>query len=220
MKTDKQIPQDVLDEHKWDPAVNAAQVVVTAKDGAATLSGMVETDGCKWAAERATLRVAGIQEIAVELEVELARASERKDDDIALAAETALNWNEFIPTDRIKIMVEKAWLILSGEVDWSYQRHWAADAVAHLLGATDVTNDITLEQRVIPTGINSNIEAVVKLMAAAGIDALSVNVDVNGGQVTMKASPIHSWTERGMINHAVWSGPGVTKVVDRTDVTC
>jgi osmotically-inducible protein OsmY len=53
VKTDKQIQQDVLYELKWDPAVNAAQIGVIARGGAVTLSGMVDTYGPKWAAERA-----------------------------------------------------------------------------------------------------------------------------------------------------------------------
>lgn len=57
MKTDKQIQRDVRDELKWDPAVNAAQIGGTTKDGAATLSAMVDTYGSKSAAERA-VRVA------------------------------------------------------------------------------------------------------------------------------------------------------------------
>ncbi len=216
MKTDKQIQQDVLDELRWDPVVNAAQIGVTAKEGAVTLSGTVDTYGSKWAAERAALRVAGVKELAVELAVKLTGFSERKDDDIARAAETALSWNEFVPTDKIKIMVEKGWLTLSGEVDWAYQRQWATDSVAHLRGVTGVTNDITIRQRVVARDIKSDIEAALKRVAHS--DAQAMSVDVNGGQVTVKG-PLHSWAEHDTITHAVWSAPGVTNVIDRTYVT-
>src|SRR6185312_3975521 len=66
MKTDKQIQQDVLDELKWDPAVNAAEIGVTVKDGAVTLSGAVDSYGSTWAAERAAHRVVGVIELAAQ----------------------------------------------------------------------------------------------------------------------------------------------------------
>jgi len=42
MKSDMQLQTDVLDELKWDPAVNAAQIRVEVKDGLVTLAGRVE----------------------------------------------------------------------------------------------------------------------------------------------------------------------------------
>jgi osmotically-inducible protein OsmY len=216
MKTDQQTQQDVLDELRWDPAVNAAQIGVTVKEGAVTLTGEVDSYASKWAAEQAALRVAGVKDLAVELEVQLSGVSERKDDDIARAAESALKWNEFVPSDKIKIMVEKGWLTLSGEVDWGYQRQWATDCVSNLRGVTGVTNNIVLKQRAVPNDIKANIEAALRRVARS--DAQTMSVDVNGGQVTVEG-PVHSWAERDTITHAVWSAPGVTKVVDHTYVT-
>jgi osmotically-inducible protein OsmY len=144
MKTDKQTQQDVLDELRWDPAVNSAAIGVTVQDGVVTLSGVVESYSSKRAAEQAALRVVGVQELAIELDVQLSGIGEKKDEDIARAAESALTWSEFVPSDRIKIMVEKGWLTLSGEVDWGYQRQWATDCVSNLRGVTGVTNNIAL----------------------------------------------------------------------------
>jgi osmotically-inducible protein OsmY len=216
MKTDKQTQQDVLDELRWDPAVNSAAIGVTVEDGVVTLSGVVESYSSKRAAEQAALRVVGVQELAVELDVKLSGISERKDEDIARAAEYALTWSEFVPSDRIKIMVEKGWLTLSGEVDWGYQRQWATDCVSNLRGVKGVTNNIALKQRAVPSDIKTNIEAALRRVAHS--DAQAMSVDVKGGQVTVRG-PVHSWAERDTITHAVWSAPGVTKVVDDTYVT-
>ena len=43
MKSDMQLQRDVLDELKWDPAVNAAQIRVEVKDGLVTLAGVWNT---------------------------------------------------------------------------------------------------------------------------------------------------------------------------------
>lgn len=57
MKTDGQLQQDVMEELKWEPAVEASTIGVEAKDGVVTLAGHVETYAQKWAAERAAQRV-------------------------------------------------------------------------------------------------------------------------------------------------------------------
>src|SRR5664279_283594 len=45
MKSDLQLEQDVLEELKWEPSVNAADVGVEVKDGIVTLAGHVSRPG-------------------------------------------------------------------------------------------------------------------------------------------------------------------------------
>ena len=73
MKSDMELQRDVLDELKWDPAVNAAQIRVEVKDGLVTLAGRVESFADKSAAEWATKRVSGVKALAVEIRVEPTR---------------------------------------------------------------------------------------------------------------------------------------------------
>ena len=79
MKSDMQLQRDVLDELKWDPAVNAAQVRVEVKEGLVTLAGCVESFAEKWAAEGAAKRVAGVKALADEIRVEPTRFRELAD---------------------------------------------------------------------------------------------------------------------------------------------
>ena len=51
MKTDIQIQKDVMEELKWDPSLNAAEIGVTVKNGIVTLSGQVNSYAKKMAAE-------------------------------------------------------------------------------------------------------------------------------------------------------------------------
>jgi osmotically-inducible protein OsmY len=117
MKTDREIQLDVLDELRWEPSVNATEIGVTVKDGVVTLEGTVDRFLEKWAAEKAAKRVPSVKGLAVEMEVNLPGFSERTDADIARAAETALDWDITVPSDRIKVTVEKDFLTLEGEVD-------------------------------------------------------------------------------------------------------
>jgi len=60
MKTDAQLQQDVIDELKWDPSVNAA-LGVDVKAGVVTLTGYVDSFHKKWAAEHAAAHaIAGV----------------------------------------------------------------------------------------------------------------------------------------------------------------
>ena len=71
MKSDRDLPKDVLDELMWEPGVTATAIGVTVKDGVVTLEGRVDCFVEKWAAERAVKRLSGVKALDVELEVKL-----------------------------------------------------------------------------------------------------------------------------------------------------
>ena len=127
MKTDAQVQQDVIAELKWEPSINAAQIGVEVKDGIVTLAGHVSSYAEKWDAERAAQRVSGVKALAVEMDVKLPGSSKRNDADIARSAKDVLQWTTYLPKDRVKVMVEKGWITLSGDVDWEYQRRAAVE---------------------------------------------------------------------------------------------
>ena len=54
MKTDSEIRQDVIDQLKYEPMLNAAEIGVAVKNGIVTLSGIVDSYFKKIAAEMAT----------------------------------------------------------------------------------------------------------------------------------------------------------------------
>src|SRR5687768_12943207 len=61
----------VVRQLDWDPAVDAAGIGVTAKKGAVTLTGYIDTYAGKLAAERAAKQVRGVRAVANDLEVRL-----------------------------------------------------------------------------------------------------------------------------------------------------
>src|SRR5512139_3424696 len=104
MKTDAELQQNVMDELKWEPTIHAAEIGVAVKDGVVTLSGSVDSYGKKWAADRAAKRVFGVKEVMEEIKVTLAGSYNRADKDIAEAAAKVLDWNLWIPSNRVKVM--------------------------------------------------------------------------------------------------------------------
>ena len=85
MKTDLQLHKDVIEELRWDPQINDAEIGVSVKGGVVTLSGTVESFGQKSAAERAVERVAGVRAVAEELHVRPTTEHQRDDSEIAHA---------------------------------------------------------------------------------------------------------------------------------------
>jgi osmotically-inducible protein OsmY len=215
MKSDSQIKNDVLAELEWDPMVNPTDVGVIVKDGVVTLTGHLASFAEKYAAERAVQRVNGVRAMAVELTVKLPALHERTDADIAIAAERAIEWNTFVPRDKVRPMVENGWITLNGEVEWEYQRRAAESAVRNLLGVTGVTSLVTVKPRVSAADIEKKIHDA--LARQADRESKHIEISVAGAQVTLQGS-VHSWAERAAAQGAAWSAPGVSSVINHLRV--
>src|SRR5687768_14363642 len=113
MRSDSQLRADILEELKWEPSINDAEVVVGVKDGVVTLTGYVDSYAEKYAAERAAERVSGVRAVAADLQVKVPSPYQRSDTDIAHAAVSALDWSIEVPKG-IKAKVEKGWITLEG----------------------------------------------------------------------------------------------------------
>ena len=216
MKTDLQLHRDVVEELRWDPQINEAEIGVSVKGGVVTLSGTVETFAQKSAAERAVERVAGVRAVVEELHVRPTTEHQHGDTDIAHAAVNALSRNIEIPAKKITVKVEGGWITLTGVVDWNYQRLAAEFAVRYLAGVKGLLNLIEVKPAISPAEVKSKIEAALKRNAE--LDAERIIVDTADGKVTLKGN-VRSWTERMDAENAAWAAPGVRQVDDRLLVT-
>ena len=214
MKTDSELQQDVMAQLKWEPTIRAAEIGVGVKNGAVTLTGVVDSYAKKWAAERAARRVSGVKAVGEDIKVSLPGSYKRTDEDIARSAKNAIDWNVSVPRDRVKVMVQNSWITLSGDVDWYYQKEEAADVVRHLTGVLGVTNSITIKPPV-PTvkafEVKNDIEEALRRNARLRLDAEKIQVEISGSKVILRGS-VGSWADYDEAGYAAYCAPGVSEV--------
>jgi osmotically-inducible protein OsmY len=154
--------------------------------------------------------------VAQELKIRLPQSYERNDADIAEAAVNALEWNMKVPDDRIKVEVQDGMVILTGEVDWEYQRAAAHDAVCCLIGIKGVTDEINIKPSMSPVNVKSKIKSAFQRHSV--LDAKNIIVESDGSKVILNGT-VHSWIEKQEADSAAWSAPGVSNVENNLVVT-
>jgi osmotically-inducible protein OsmY len=215
MNNDMLIQKDVMDEIKWEPALNASEIGVTVKNGIVTLSGQVDSFYKKTAAENAAKKVVGVKAVAEDIQVGISPSFKKTDTEIAEAVLNALKWHAAVQEEKIKIKVEDGIVRLEGEVEWEFERSTAKSAIEYLSGIRSVINSITLKPKLTAADIQQKINAA--FIRSATIDAGKVAAEVSGGNVTLRGT-VRSLAEKNDAETAAWNAPGVSNVDSRIEI--
>ncbi len=209
MKGNEVLQIAVQDAIKWEPLLGGAPIVVTAKDGIVTLSGMVDSYAKKQQAENAAKMVAGVKAVVENIEINFSGRPERGDTEIASEVLNAFKWNAQFPHNKVTVTVEHGWVTLKGELTWNYQRETAVKLVSGLLGVKGITNNIVLkaasavevEQKEIENALGRNWS----------IDDKRIKVKVSGSNVALHGK-VHSFYQKDEAGRIAWKAPGVCSV--------
>jgi len=211
-RSDPEIQQRVLSELKWDTRVEDTDVGVEVDAGIVTLTGTVSSWAKKVAAHEAAHRVAGVLDVANSITVKVPGI--RTDTEIASAVRHALEWDVFVPDERIRSTVSRGWVTLEGDVDFWNQREDAERAVRNLSGVCAVSNKIEVKPSTvlpIPYDVRRSIEEALERQAEH--EARRIDLQVHDGRVAVSGT-VHSWAEKRAVIGAAKGTPGVRNVED------
>jgi osmotically-inducible protein OsmY len=216
-KSDMDIEQEVIRALERDTRVAATEVGVQVSNGVVTLTGLIDSWAKRVAAEQAAHRVAGVLDVANDLEVRLTGDAERSDTEIARAVRRALEWDVLIPDDDIRSTISKGVVTLEGRVELWSERYDAERAVERLAGVKGVVNRIEVSPSVKVNAVDVDLAIQSALERHADRQARNIEVQANDGVVEV-TGVVHTWSERDAVLGAVRQARGVRSVVDRLSV--
>ena len=136
---DLRVRDAVIQELDWDSRFDAAAIGVSARNGAVTLTGWIDSYANKLAAERAAKRVRGVRAVANDIQVTLDH--ERADPDIAADIVRELTLRPTV-IPNVQATVHDGHVTLTGSVRTLFQRAVAEKAVHRVHGVRNVVNRV------------------------------------------------------------------------------
>jgi osmotically-inducible protein OsmY len=216
VKSDRQIQQEVLRELRWDSRVDETEVGVEVDKGVVTLTGTVYSYAKKLAAREAAHRVVGVLDVADDIQVKSPGGRDRTDTEIAQAVRTTLEWDAFVPDQKIRSTVTEGFVTLEGEVATLREKEDAEGAVRNLAGVKGVRNRLFVAAvQADPVKLRESIEEALERRAEREADRIRVRVE--DGTVVLEGR-VRTWPEKQAILGAVSHAPGVRDVRDKLTV--
>src|SRR5947209_2331150 len=145
MEVDSKLYATIMEKLEFEPSLGSSNITVSIRGNIVVLGGVVKTFAEKYIAENAIKSIATVKAVADEIKVDTSLGRERSDVDIAESIINALKWNVMVPAGRIKVVVEKGHVTLSGEVEWQYQKHHAWLTTSNIWGVKSVANNIIVK---------------------------------------------------------------------------
>jgi osmotically-inducible protein OsmY len=218
-KSDTQIKQDIEDELRWEPMVNAAQIGVSVEKGVVSLVGAVDTYSQKWAAEEAVKRVSGVRVMAQDLTVKLLGEHKYSDTEVAAAVQRTIQWDVCIPKT-VTVKVTDGQVTLEGQAEFNFEREAAERAVRHLIGVVSVNNLISLQPQPSNAQVKEKIQAALQRQATTDSSTIHVetHLETSGSKVTLSGTASSLQSSEDAVR-AAWSAPGVTTVIDHMKIS-
>ena len=217
LRSDEEVQSSVLDELKWDGRVLVTDVGVEVNKGVVTLTGFVDSYAKRLAAQEAAHRVVGVLDVANDIQIRVPESLGRTDTEIAQAIRQALEWNVFVPQERVHSTVSNGLVTLTGTVDRWAQSDEAQRAVSKLSGVVGVINNIQVLplERPAPERVRQTIEQA--LARRAEREAEHIIVTVSDGEVTLSGR-VQSFQEKHAVVESAVHAPGVSVVRDRLTI--
>ncbi|MGR2752394.1 BON domain-containing protein [Agromyces arachidis] len=206
--TDDEVKMWVEEELDWTPGLDWAGIGVSVEDGAVRLTGGVANLAERADAIRAAERVRGVTTVIDDLEVAVAGDREPDEADIARAVQREVSWVGSDPNS-VRAEVRGHRVLLTGEVEYNFQRDGVRSAVSRIPGVRSVESRIALKRR--PSAEDTAERIRRALVRHAVVDANHVDVSADGTTVKLTGW-VSSYLERSQAEQAAWASPHVEHV--------
>jgi osmotically-inducible protein OsmY len=192
-----------------DTALGSANITVAVKDRVVTLAGFTRSFRQRRRAVDAVERVSGIAGIVDDIEVRVPLLHRRPDPEIARNAVETLKLELSEAAENLKVTVDDGFVVIEGQVGSNFEREEAELAIRLQPGVRGIRNLIRLKSRPLPDEIKRLVKGALERNAL--IDADQVEVEVQGGEVTLRGT-VPSFVERSEAERVAWEMPGITHV--------
>ena len=213
--TDEELARRVADALSGDPKIDDEGVAVSAQDGSVILRGTVGSFHQKREATQAAERVSGVVAVENRIDVEILTHERREDADLRGDVLEALMLDSQIPMT-VNARVADGCVVLSGDVQWQYQREEAERVAGNVPGVRAVVNEILRGDSV---EIRDDVERRIRkaFLTTARLDAEHLDVAVADGTITLTGK-VQSAREHDDAVAAAWAIAGVRSVDDRLTI--
>lgn len=203
----------VIEKLNFEPRLDATNITVSVQGDhdIIVLGGKVSSYNEKFIAEKTVKSLAHVKSVANEIEVDLAAKYKKSDVDIAKDVTHALKSAISIPTQRIQSVVKDGVVILSGEVDWNFQKQNAFNIIQNLTGIKSIINTISVKPSVEIDTDKVKARIISEFERHARLDADKIEIIVDGSKVILKGKA-RSFSEIDDAEDAAWSIAGVDQV--------
>jgi osmotically-inducible protein OsmY len=212
--TDDEVKVWVEEELDWTPGLDWAGIGVSVEDGVVRLTGEVANLTEHAEAIRAAERVRGVTTIVDDLAVKVAGAREPDESELARAVQREVAWVGSDPNS-VRAEVHGHDVLLTGEVEFNFQRDGVRTAVSRIPGVHSVESRIALKRK--PSAEDTAERIRRALVRHAVVDANHVDVTAEGTTVRLSGW-VSSYLERAQAEEAAWASPHVEHVENRIAV--
>jgi osmotically-inducible protein OsmY len=188
-RSSEEVKKDILDQVYADDRIGGAYIEVEVTEGRVVLVGTVPAYTARRAAQEDAEPVPGVTSVDNQLEVQFPPDVPLPDDaDIRTDIMNAFHGESELEGADIDVSVLAGWVILRGTVDAFWRKRIAEEIVSASAGVRGLTNELAVvpsrayEDRLIADSIVAALERNVH------VDVGTIDVRVNGGEVTLSGS--------------------------------
>jgi osmotically-inducible protein OsmY len=211
----RELRRRIVDELRWDSALDHAAIRVSMIEGIAMLDGAVHTFAEKCRAEELVRRIRGVAGVRNRIEVRLTIGDYRTDATLERVLNDFLDCLARMPVARPRVSVKQGWVSLEGEVPRAFQKRLAEDALRSVAGVRGIDNRIVVRPCEAP---REDLDAVLsEAVRRRAIDGEGIEISAADGLVILRGT-VHSCAERDELLDLAWCAPGVHAVEDHVRV--